>query len=47
LDAKQVAMLGEAELARYRALESLLSDPALANPNPARSKAFPRTRKPF
>ena len=32
LDAKQVEMLGQAELARYRALESHASDPALADP---------------
>ena len=34
LDAEQVEMLGPAELARYRALESLLPDPSLADPNP-------------
>ena len=38
LDAEQVEMLGRAELARYRALESLLPDPSLADPNPARAK---------
>src|SRR3954454_5808149 len=38
LDAGQVEMLGRAELARDRALESLLPDPSLADPNPARSK---------
>src|SRR6185436_6446796 len=37
IDAKQVEMLGQAELARYRALESFLPDPSLADPNPARS----------
>ena len=47
LDAKQVAMLGEAELARYRALESLLPDPALANPDPARSKNIPQDQQSF
>ncbi|HEU4390842.1 MAG TPA: DUF885 domain-containing protein, partial [Blastocatellia bacterium] len=47
LDAKQVAMLGEAELARYRALESLLSDPRLANPDPARSKNVPADQDAF
>ncbi len=41
LDAKQVEMLGQAELARYRALESLLRDPSLADPSPARSKNIP------
>src|SRR5712692_7449328 len=34
LDAKQVEMLGQAELARYRGLESMLPDPSLADPNP-------------
>lgn len=47
LDAAQVAMLGEAELARYRGLESLLADPALADPNPARSKEIPRDQASF
>ena len=47
LDAEQVAMLGRAELARYRALESLLSDPALADPNPARSKNIPPDQESF
>ena len=47
IDAKQVAMLGEAELARYRALESLLPDPALANPDPARSKNIPQDQQSF
>ncbi|HTG88074.1 MAG TPA: DUF885 family protein, partial [Pyrinomonadaceae bacterium] len=41
LDAGQVEMLGQTELARYRALESLLSDPSLADPNPSRSKSIP------
>src|SRR5437764_446359 len=41
LDAEQVAMLGRAELARYRAVESLLLDPSLADPTPARSKNIP------
>ncbi|HEX8489585.1 MAG TPA: DUF885 domain-containing protein, partial [Chthoniobacterales bacterium] len=47
LDAEQVAMLGRAELARYRALESLLTDPALADPNPARSKNIPPDQESF
>jgi uncharacterized protein (DUF885 family) len=47
LDAKQVAMLGEAELARYRGLESLLPDPSLANPDPARSKNIPQDQQSF
>jgi uncharacterized protein (DUF885 family) len=40
-------MLGQAELARYRALESLLSDPSLADPNPARSKNIPADQQAF
>ena len=47
LDAKEVAMLGQAELARYRGLESLLPDPSLANPDPTRSKNIPRDQESF
>ncbi|CAN5486478.1 DUF885 domain-containing protein [soil metagenome] len=47
LNAVQVEMLGRAELARYRALESLLADPALADPNPARSKNIPPDQASF
>jgi uncharacterized protein (DUF885 family) len=47
LDARQVAMLGEAELARYRGLEALLKDPALADPDPARSPSIPRDQAAF
>jgi uncharacterized protein (DUF885 family) len=47
LDAKQVEMLGQAELARYRGLESLLSDPSLADPNPARSQNIPADQQAF
>lgn len=47
LDATQVEMLGQAELARYRALESLLPDPSLADPNPARSKNIPPDQESF
>ncbi len=47
LDASQVEMLGRAELARYRALESLLPDPSLADPNPARSKNIPPDQASF
>lgn len=47
IDARQVAMLGESELARYRALESLLPDPSLANPDPARSKNIPADQEAF
>lgn len=47
LDAQQLEMLGQAELARYRALESLLPDPSLADPNPARSKVIPKDQQAF
>ena len=47
LDAQQVEMLGQSELARYRALESLLPDPSLADPNPARSKVIPKDQQDF
>ena len=47
LNDEQVAMLGRAELARYRALESLLPDPSLADPNPARSKNIPPDQASF
>ena len=47
LDAKQVEMLGQAELGRYRALESLLPDPSLADPNPERSKNIPADQNAF
>jgi uncharacterized protein (DUF885 family) len=47
LDPVQVAMLGEAELARYRGLESLLADPSLADPDPARSPNVPKDQASF
>lgn len=47
LDAKQVEMLGQAELARYRAMESMLPDPALANPDPSRAKVIPKDQDDF
>src|SRR5947209_11461008 len=47
LDAGQVEMLGRAELARYRALEALLPDPSMADPNPARSKDIPPDQDSF
>ncbi|HEY2930289.1 MAG TPA: DUF885 domain-containing protein [Acidobacteriota bacterium] len=47
LDAAQVAMLGESELARYRGLESLLPDPSLADPNATRSKSVPGDQQAF
>ena len=47
LKARDVEMLGQAELARYRALEALLPDPSLADPNPARSKNIPADQAAF
>jgi uncharacterized protein (DUF885 family) len=47
LDAVQVEMLGRAELARYRALEALLPDPSMADPNPARAKNIPPDQESF
>jgi uncharacterized protein (DUF885 family) len=47
MDAKQVEMLGQAELARYRALESMLPDPSLADPNPLRAKTIPKDQNDF
>ena len=47
LDAKQIEMLGQAELGRYRALESWLPDPSLADPNPARSANVPKDQEAF
>ena len=47
INADQVAMLGRVELARYRALEALLPDPSLADPNPARSASIPANQEEF
>ena len=47
LDATQVAMLGEAELARYRGLESLMPDPRLADPDPSRAASIPKDQQAF
>jgi len=47
IDAKQLEMLGQAELARYRGLESMLPDPSLADPNPARVKVIPKDQNDF
>lgn len=46
-DARDVAMLGEVELARYRALESMLPDPSLADPNPGRLAEIPKDAASF
>jgi uncharacterized protein (DUF885 family) len=47
LDAKQVEMLGQTELARARAAESMLPDPSLADPNPQRAKTVPKDQDDF
>src|SRR5205823_7721284 len=45
--AHDVAHLGEVELARYRALEAMLPDPSLADPNPQRAKNIPADQQAF
>jgi uncharacterized protein (DUF885 family) len=47
LDASQVEMIGRVELARYRALEALLPDPKLADPDPQRSANIPPDQASF
>src|SRR4029434_2360634 len=47
LDAKQVEMLGQAELGRYRALESMLPDPSLADPDTQRVRVSPKDQDDF
>lgn len=47
LDAKELAMLGQTELARYRALEALLPDPSLADPDPKRAASIPSDQEAF
>jgi uncharacterized protein (DUF885 family) len=47
IDAKEVEMLGQAELARYRGLEALLPDPKMANPDPSRSSNIPKNQQEF
>src|SRR5258706_5267547 len=42
LNANQVEMLGQTELARARAAEAMLPDPSLADPNPQRAKVVPK-----
>jgi uncharacterized protein (DUF885 family) len=46
-NAHDVAHLGEVELARYRALEAMLPDPSLADPNPQRARTIPATQQAF
>ena len=47
LNAAEVEMIGRAELARYRALEALLPDPKLADPDPSRSANIPPDQASF
>ena len=47
LNAAEVEMIGRAELARYRALEALLRDPKLADPDPSRSANIPPDQASF
>jgi uncharacterized protein (DUF885 family) len=47
MDSRDVAHLGEVELARYRALEAMLPDPSLADPNPERVKNIPADQQAF
>src|SRR5438128_2257389 len=47
LDATQVEMIGRVELARYRALEALLPDPKLADPDPKRAARIPPDQESF
>src|SRR5947208_12778973 len=47
LSASEVEMIGRAELARYRALEALLPDPKLADPDPRRAAHIPPDQESF
>jgi uncharacterized protein (DUF885 family) len=47
MDARDVAHLGEVELGRYRALEALLGDPSLADPDPKRVANIPPDQQSF
>src|SRR5258707_3878189 len=47
LNANQVEMLGQTELARARAAEAMLPDPSLADPNPRRAKVVPKDQNDF
>jgi uncharacterized protein (DUF885 family) len=47
LNASEVEMIGRAELVRYRALEALLPDPKLADPDPKRAPNVPPDQKSF
>jgi uncharacterized protein (DUF885 family) len=47
LNGNEVEMIGRAELARYRALEALLPDPKLADPDPKRAARIPPDQESF
>src|SRR5205814_4426552 len=47
LSAAEVEMIGRTELARYRALEALLPDPKLADPDPKRAAHIPPDQASF
>jgi uncharacterized protein (DUF885 family) len=47
LDAREVEMIGRVENARYRALEGLLPDPKLADPDPKRAANIPPDQESF
>ncbi|MDP9361532.1 MAG: DUF885 domain-containing protein [Acidobacteriota bacterium] len=47
MDSRDVAHLGEVELGRYRALEAMLPDPSLADPDPGRAKSIPADQQAF
>ena len=47
LSGAEVEMIGRAELARYRALEALLPDPKLADPDPKRAAQIPPDQESF
>ena len=47
LDAREVETIGRVENARYRALESMLPDPKLADPDPKRAANIPPDQQSF
>ena len=47
MDAREVEMIGRSENARYRALEALLPDPKLADPDPKRAANIPPDQESF
>jgi uncharacterized protein (DUF885 family) len=47
INGAEVEMIGRVELARYRALEALLPDPKLADPDPTRSTNIPPDQAAF